>query len=134
MDEQILRQELTTDPLSRGYASMTDEQVADSLNAQNRQTQRDTLSGAEMFEQIEPSEFISKTNALQAEVWNIVHLGEAIKVSPGSRTRARMIAIFGAGSATITNLAAILNITVSRADELGLGIVTAGAVGRARAS
>lgn len=35
-DINLLRTEITTDPLSRGYASMWDGQVADSLNARNR--------------------------------------------------------------------------------------------------
>lgn len=38
---QILKDELTTDPLSRGYAAMTDQQAIDSLNALDRNAPTD---------------------------------------------------------------------------------------------
>ena len=41
-----LKQEITTDPLGRGYAGMTDQQIADSLNTADRPAIVPTVAGA----------------------------------------------------------------------------------------
>jgi len=38
--EELIKQELTADPLGVGYSTMTDQQVADSLNAKTRVRQQ----------------------------------------------------------------------------------------------
>ena len=126
MDYGILGTELTTDPASLGYAGKTDQQAADLLNslATGRTQIRTALDGAEVYEALVVSEFLALTDAQRAEVWNVVHLGANIAVAPGSKARARMITLFGAGSATIAALAARLTSAISRAKELGLSAVT----------
>ena len=41
----VLANELTNDPLARGYASMTDAEAAARLNTANRTVNRDKFSG-----------------------------------------------------------------------------------------
>ena len=46
MNYAALKREIVTDPLGRGYASMTDQQIADSLNTADRTTIVPTVVGA----------------------------------------------------------------------------------------
>lgn len=111
---------------------MSDAEVADDINTLYRTTTRETLTSAEIYEQIVVAEFQAKTDAQKIYVRDILGLGNDVRVGPGSKARAVMIAVFGAGSATIQNLAAILTVPISRATELGLGIVKPGHVQMAR--
>ena len=45
MNYDALKTELTEDPLALGYSGMTDQEVADSLNAVNRQRNRTSMTG-----------------------------------------------------------------------------------------
>jgi len=132
-DMLLLKAEITSDPLGRGYAGMTDAQVAASLNTKNRTRERATLEGSEIYEATIASEFTALTNALQAEVWNMIHMG-TVYVSTGKRARARFITIFGAGSATIAALAALVNESISRATELGWDEIKVGWIIMAKAA
>ena len=136
MNLQTLRTELNNDPLGRGYAGMTDEGAADDLNTVYRTRQKANLSGAEVYEQVDNTEFLALTAAEQAEVWDIVHLsgeGSGISITPGSKARTRFVALFGGGSATIVDILAYITEDISRGIELGIGIVTTGSVQKARA-
>ena len=53
----ILLDELTNDPLGRGYSGMSDLQVADSLNTANRLLGRKSISGPELFGYTEFTEY-----------------------------------------------------------------------------
>jgi hypothetical protein len=128
----ILKTEITTDPLARGYSGMTNQQVADSLNTVNRPIQRTTLTGAEIYEQTDITEFQGKTAAQQIYVRDIWGLGGNIAVGAGSKARTVMITVFGAGSVTIANLLAILTTNISRATEIGATFVFAHDVANAR--
>lgn len=132
MDYRRLYNELTTDPLARGYAGMNDQAAADDLNSTYRTRTRATLDSSEIYENIDSTEFQGKTAAQQAYVRDILGLGNNVKVGPGSKARTVMLAIFGASSTTITTLAAALSTSISRADELALGNVLPADVTRAR--
>lgn len=112
---------------------MSDAEAAADLNAAYRTRKRTYMSSAEIYEEIVPSEFQALSDAQKAYVRDILGLGEGVDVQPDSQARAVMIQIFGVGSTTLSNLAAALDESVSRAQELGLGTVTAGDVQRARA-
>ena len=127
----ILVPELRDDPLARGYTGMTNAQVLASLNTVNRTLQKTTISGPEVYEAIDTTEFLAKTTAQQQEVWNIIHL-DSIPCGPGSKARTRMVAIFGGGSATTTAIGALLAYQVSRAEELKLGQLAIEHIGSAR--
>jgi len=132
VDYQALWIEINTDPLSRGYAGMTDAQIAIDLNTVYRTRTRDTLSSAEIYEQIVVAEFQAKTDAQKVYVRDILGLGGDVRVGPDSKARQVMVAIFGAGSETIANLAVMLQEDVSRAAELGFGRVSGQDVETAR--
>lgn len=117
-DYQILRAELLTDPLARGYAGMTDQVAADSLNSADRNSWR-VVSSAEVFEALDPSEFRGLTNSNEARVDRILGLGDGIKTDSTSQARAELVDVFGGGSITISNLQGIARDLVSRAREIG---------------
>lgn len=123
-----LLQELSDDPLGRNYAAMTNQQIVESLNNPDRTITRDILSSAEIYENIDISEFQAKQTAAKEYVRDVLGLGDNIKVGPGSKARTVLLNVFGASSNTITSLSAALQITVSRAQELGLGEVREGDV------
>ena len=123
----VLQDELTNDPLARGYSTMSDAEVATSLNTVNRDYTQTTLTGNEILHGIVPSEYSSlPTNRpdTRTTVMGIVGVDGEVSVAPGSFAREAFIAIFGSGSGTIAALAAMLSSQRSRAEELGLGGVS----------
>ncbi len=131
-----LTSELTTDPLGRGYSGMSDAAVLADLNTAYRDNWV-PVSGAEMFEALNATEFTALSPGDRARVDRILSLSigstGGIATAPGSQARAEMISVFGGGSATITALAAIANQQITRAAELGLaGWVTVGRIATAR--
>lgn len=130
---KTLHDEIVNDPLSRGYSGMSNAQIATSLNTANRTRTATHLAGSVIYEQIVVSEYLALTAEQKAEVWDIIHLGENIDVRPGSKARTRFISLFGAGSGTINAIASVLNTSISRAEELGLGVISEGLVAEAKA-
>lgn len=129
----ILRTEITNDPLTRGYSGMTDAQVATNLNTANRTKVRDRIDSAELYEALDAAEYQALSAALKSELGVFLGMGYIFS-GANSRARTRIIAMFGGGSTTITNLGAIVNSTVTRAAELGLPNVGAHHVAIARAA
>lgn len=125
-----LRTEIDSDPLARGYVGMTDAEVAESLNTANRSRNRSSMTGSEILNEIDATEWASRTDAQRQTVWDICHLGT---INPFGIEATLMIGVFGGGSATIAALAAARTETVTRAQELGLGVVREGTVQQARA-
>ena len=129
----ILRSELADDPLSRGYSSMTDDQVASSLNAKDRNIVQPTLVTAkELMAMVDPTTAASILQKLEAEAANnavvkwimsfITGGGDGIDLGHAN-TRAQIDALVAAGVLTATegaSLKALAQRTVSRAEELGL--------------
>lgn len=131
MNLATLKTEVTTDPLARGYSTMSDEQIADSLNTGNRTADRDTLTGGMVMSSIVRSEFAALSAADKQYIQLIVSCGE-MPITTTLKTE--FGAVFGAGTATRTNLVALLKRTGSRAEELGLGNVTPSNVADAKRS
>ena len=132
MDSIVLWEEISTDPLTRGYVGMSDAEVAIDMNTLYRTETRDTLSSAEIYERIVVSEFQEKTPEAKVYIRDILGLGQSVFVGPDSKARMVLLAIFGAQSETIQALAAALEVLISRATELGLGVVKPGHVQDAR--
>jgi len=118
MDYVNLKIELTTDPLSRGYAGMTDQQAADSLKMVNRAVDVDSISTSEIFEAIALAEFNALT-AVQKTLLQIVLSLGTVKIK-GTNTRTALLSLFGPGTATRPNLAALQTRLISRVEELRL--------------
>lgn len=133
MANGTLRTELTTDPLARGYATMTDTQAAASLNTANRAIPRTSIGGNDLLACTTVAE-LTALSAASRDVYLALIKMDNLDIT-NANVRAILGALFAAGTTTRTNLVALgsSTVTVSRAAELGLGEVTAGEVGRARA-
>lgn len=131
----ILKTELTTDPLARGYSGMTTDQKITSLNAVDRTLPVDIVSGAQIYEAIDQGEFDALVDADKEKVDRITNLGDRIVVADAGRARNTLLAVFtvGAGPLTRTALAALKTRAVSRAEELGIGEVGVGLIENAEA-
>jgi len=128
-----LRDELTQDPLARGYASMTGQQAADSLNAVNRAIPRTSISGSDLLACTSVAELTALTAASRDVYLALIQM-DSLDIT-SANVRSILGTLFGVGTMTRANLVALGNSTVAvnRATELGLGVVTAGEVERARA-
>ena len=131
MNIDILRDELTSDPLARGYAGMSDQQAADSLNTANRTVDRGVIAAHEAVDAIVAAEWLSLADVKRSAITLIVSAGQVNVANPN--VQAIFANAFGAGTATRANLIALKTETVSRAVELGLNNVRPGTVAEARA-
>lgn len=129
MDLVALKSELTNDPLTRGYSAMSDEQASESLNKADRQPNRETLDSGLFVGSIVASDYAGLT-ADQRDRVRLLATPPLLYVSPHIRQELRDM--FPPGSATRTNLRAVLMKQGSRAEELGLGRVNPSDVADAR--
>lgn len=131
---EALKAEILADPLGRGYAGMTDQQAADDLNTEYRTRNRESMSASEVLNSVDVTEFNALTAENQTRFWQLMGLGT---LDPFGVESTLMVGMFGGGSATITTLAGLRIITLSRAAELNLagvsGSVSATHVANARA-
>lgn len=134
----ILRAELTDDPLTRGYSGMSDVAAAANLNDDTLGDTLpiDTLTAAEIYEQIDTDEFNVLSDANKATVDRILSLGGDINLTVSSKARTALLTVFAgaAGEATRPAIGAEVIRAVSRGVEIGIGSVKAGQVQMARAS
>lgn len=129
---RVLRNELQSDPLGRGYAGMSDQEAADSLNAVDRSRSVEIFTGDDLFNLTDGSEFASLT-AEKKQLWIMFCNRQAITPIAGSANAAFVGWIFGNPSTTRSNIIAALTESISRANELGHGgLVKSGHVERAR--
>ena len=130
MNYNTLKTELDTDPLTRGYAGMTDEQAATDLNTVYRTQPRGSMNGDEIFAATDNAEFVGLTDHKQ-QLW--VSFTSKDIINAYDQTNIDFLDyIFGAGSTTKTTLAALREEDVSRGVELGLGNIKVGDVQFAR--
>lgn len=111
-----LRTELLTDPLARGYAAMSDDAAAASLNTKNRTPDRTTITAAEIVSAIVRSEFDALSAANKTYVQTVLNVGGSIPLT--AQFRSDMGAIFGAATTTRANITAQLKRSASRCEEL----------------
>ncbi len=131
-----LATELSTDPLARNYAGMTDAAAAADMNddTTGRTLPIDTLTAAEIYEQIDTAEFAALSAPDQVTVDRILSLGGSINLTASSKARTALLAVFAGAAGTITRpaIGAAVIRAVGRGVELGIGVVTEGDVGDAR--
>ena len=138
IDYQTLADELTNDPLGRGYAGMTDAAAAADLNTEYRTRIRATMTGDEVFQQTDPAEFAalddgSANNTPDSQGHWLAFCGKD-SIDPQATANVQFLRhIYGASSTTESNLAAARQETISRATELGFGEVKVGHIEQARA-
>lgn len=128
-DIVVLADEIAADPLERGYATMTDMEVAVDMDIQYRQRDRVSMTASEVFQAIDLSELSALSDATYRKVLDILHMGV---LKPFGKEADLFGSIFGAGSATITTLAALRKVAISRGVEIGWGRVKEGHIQMAR--
>jgi hypothetical protein len=126
-----LKNEIDSDPLTRGYAGMTDAQVAADLNTVYRTRNRTSMSGDEIFNSFDATEYNALT---QDQKRDLLTLCARDTIDPFGTANVNVITEnFGGGSTTAATLNTLRVENVSRADELNLGSITASHVSHARA-
>lgn len=130
MASETLRDEISNDPLSRGYSAMTASEVASDLNTEYRERNVQSLSGDMVFQQTDGAEYAGLSQH-ERLLWNTFTSRATVDPWNGNN-EAFVVWIFGSGSTTVDNLKNIRVETVSRAVELGLGSVLSGDVAKAR--
>ena len=129
MDYVALKAELTHDPLDRGYSGMSDVEATTDLNTVYRERNRVAMTGSEVLNAVDTTEWSGLSDAEKQTVWNVIHIGD---LNPFGVEADLLVGVFGGGSATITALSAARKESDSRAVELGLGYLAPGHVQNAR--
>lgn len=129
-DFAALKAELDNDPLVRGYATMSDEEAAVSLNVQDRTNDRQEVPAQEFIAAIKPAAFPADVK-MQAYLALLLGTGSVPLEEPNVRTALK--AIFVGQASTLAALVALQSEDISRAQELSIGRVREGTVGQARA-
>ena len=135
---QALKDELVNDPETLGYsapnAGVEADAIADValLMAVNRSVDRETMSGSEIFEAIDATEWQGRSAEQKDDIRLVIGLGDSIQISAGTKARAILQNALAGSTNSIAELGTISQKTVSRAEELGLGRVTIGDVQNAR--
>lgn len=132
---QIIRAEIDADPLGRGYAGFTHAQVATDLNKLYRTRQFEFMSGDQIAQAIDATEFAGLSDLQKVALLAYLGGGRDSGIRPGSGNFiTRLLTnIFGSGSTTLANFAGVKLESITRATELGLSNVTPGLVKEARA-
>jgi len=127
-----LSAELLTDPIPRGYAGMTNQQAADSINLNiDRPIDVETVEGWLLWGATVQTEYLL-VSALAAGAWDALCSQSSISVKDAG-VRARTLAIWGGGTTTRANLIALQTKLITRGEELGLPFIGAHHVAEARA-
>lgn len=130
MNFSALRSELDGDLLERGYSTMDDQEAADSLNTENREVHKEAMTGSEVLQAVDTTEYSGLGTEEKDAFWGLLGIG---MLDPWGVEAQIIVQLFGVGSETVTALQAARVETVSRAVELGLGFVRASDVMKARA-
>ncbi len=128
-DIPILKSELVSDPLARGYAGMTDEEAATDLNTVYRTQNRASMSGSEIWAATDPSEYNALVAADKPDWLSFCGIESH---DPFGNSAQFVTDMFGGGSTTIITLQDVRVDDVSRAVELEIGFVKPGNVAEAR--
>jgi hypothetical protein len=126
---QIIKGELTADPLQRGYAAMSDEDAAASLMRQDRTVDREQLSSGVLVSCLDKAEFTALSNADKAYL-NLFITASDVPMTADVRQALR--SMFPAGSKTRQNINQSTRRIGSRAEELGLASVTTSGIADAK--
>jgi hypothetical protein len=129
--EAEIKAEIDADPLTRGYAGMSDAAVAADINTAYRERNRTSMSGDEIFNAAVPADYNALTDAQKDQFLSFCGRDS---IDPFAANNVGLITnIFGGGSGTVTALQTVRVESISRGIELGIGTVKEGQVQRARA-
>lgn len=130
MDIQILVDELTIDPLTRGYSGMSDEEVVADMNDLYCTRQRTNVAGYEILAVTDDDEWDLLTEAEKTQ-WLSLCAIAVVDIGSGA-AMAMEAALFGPGTVTRTSLVALKTEDISRGTEIGWGLVKVGHIEMAR--
>ena len=123
MNHQALKTLIETHP---SWPSVTDAELVIWVNEETVSADKTTIPNSEILAVIldNRAEFTALADGDKQLVRDILYVGDSVPTAPGQATRDTLVAIFGAGSGTISSLAAAIAYQVSRAQAVGiLGIV-----------
>lgn len=120
------------DANSGTYGALDDQTAAETLNAQTESRVRATMSGGELFENTDATEFSALADADKSQ-WLALCAIDSINPANSGPAAAIATQIFGGGSTTLTALAAARTESLSPAATQGLPRVRANDVIHARA-
>lgn len=129
MTNATLRDELSNDPLGRGYGTMTDAEVVADLTTASRTRQKASITGSDLWNHTDSTEFNALSETAQQR-W--LGLCGVDTIDPFGPAEDVAVNLFPADSTTLSNLAAFRVEDISRATELGLGDVKPYDVQKAR--
>lgn len=129
MDYAALKSEITNDPLTRGYSGMTDQQLADDLNTVYRTRNRSAMTGKEVKDRIDTTEWSARTDAQKQIILALCNRDDLNPFGIDAQ-------IFQDAMAGATNTLSALNSyrveNISRAEEIFGAVVTVAAIESAR--
>lgn len=137
MDYVALKNELLTDPQAIGYGAPQDtvaydENAATLINRQTRAGDAVTLTAAELLNCLDWAEYDALGATNKAQISLILQVSGNIPVGTGTAARRAFVAAFAAGTNTRRDFNKATRRTTSRAEELGLGVVTPSDIAMAR--
>ena len=132
MDLAKLKTEITTDPQALGYVvgntPDADPALAEIINRRDRKSDEVKITAAELFASIDFDEAAGLTAANRALLAIMLSISGEIAIGQGTNARKWLRKLFpdvaGQPSATMTALRRDSGRLVSRAEEIGLPIVT----------
>lgn len=113
------------------YQGLDDVQIADKLNEQVVQVDRDTLTGGDIAAAISRAEY-GALSALDKQYVQMLVMAPSLPVT--ANLKAELGAVFGSGTGTRQRLVALIKRAGTRGEELGHGHVTPSNVADARRS
>ena len=131
MDIVALAAELAAGHPTSGAYSADPQLAADQINAKDQTRIKASISGSELFRATSKTEFAALPAAKQS-AWRETCAIQDHDPAQGGITEATVLDIFPVQGATVAALQAARNETVSRAEVLGLGVVIAADIQRAR--
>ncbi len=130
-----LKAEVIGDPISRGYAGMTDLEVSldGHLLIRDDSDPPTFISAATLWNAFDPTEYDALGPDDQAVVDFIGDLGSDVPVSAGL-IKNKVFGVFGSGTTSRANIIALTAKLISRWNELEIGFVREGHVATVRMS
>lgn len=113
----MLKDEIQIDPLNRGYSAMNKEEIVISMNTPNRPRNKTSMTGREVMDQIDETEYNGLSDTLKGQFLALVS-GDSL--DPFGFAKNVIVGIFSGSSNTVSNLQAAREEQISRAQELGL--------------
>lgn len=128
-----LRAEILSDPLSIGYSTMSDKEVADSLMESNRSEIRKVVPASEVFAAIDPPDYLAISNQRHISYLSLMFSVDEVRLGL-SGVRQILDMIFNGANTTLNRLQSLRTRSVSRATELRLGRIQEGHIAHARSA